>query len=169
MVEITSLSYAEVTGTIGSITGIAGTIMGYISYRRSGQMKALDLRLELRRKANELRTVVQNLPSLLAHAKQSRTRVASAAGQLKSGSLEQWLANWDTDISTANSLELEVPNPSSDFADLKHRELEARLVNVHSVYLKATQLSEKYNGALAMDDKKRVELSQARARPNGSQ
>jgi hypothetical protein len=34
------------TGIVGSITGIAGEIMGYVSYRRSNNIKALDVRLE---------------------------------------------------------------------------------------------------------------------------
>lgn len=31
------------------VTGIAGAIMGYVSYRKSSQIKALDLRIELKR------------------------------------------------------------------------------------------------------------------------
>lgn len=53
------LSYA------GVITGIAGATMGYISYRRTGKMKTLDLRLELRKAVNDLRSSVESLPSLL--------------------------------------------------------------------------------------------------------
>jgi len=38
-----------VTGAIGAVTGIAGAIMGFIGYRRSTAIKALDLRLDLRK------------------------------------------------------------------------------------------------------------------------
>lgn len=38
-----------ITGVIGAISGIAGSVLGYIAYRRSDQLKALDLRLELRK------------------------------------------------------------------------------------------------------------------------
>lgn len=34
---------------VGAATGVAGFVMGYVAYRRSGAMKALDMRLELRR------------------------------------------------------------------------------------------------------------------------
>ena len=44
-----------VTGLIGGITGIAGLVVGYIGYRRSQQIKALDLRLELRKQVSDLR------------------------------------------------------------------------------------------------------------------
>jgi hypothetical protein len=40
-----------VTGIIGAIAGIAGFVLGYISYRRSQQIKALDLRLVANRLA----------------------------------------------------------------------------------------------------------------------
>jgi hypothetical protein len=40
----------SVTGIIGAITGPAGCILGVLSYRRSQQIKALYLRLELRKR-----------------------------------------------------------------------------------------------------------------------
>ena len=44
-----------VTGIVGMITGVTGACLGYLGYRRSGRVKALDLRLELR-KAGSPRT-----------------------------------------------------------------------------------------------------------------
>jgi hypothetical protein len=44
-----------ITGVVGTVTGIAGAAMGYVGYRRSVKMKALDLRLELRKAENTLR------------------------------------------------------------------------------------------------------------------
>ncbi|GAO37738.1 hypothetical protein SCT_3174 [Sulfuricella sp. T08] len=159
MSEPAWLSYAgAITGTIGAITGIAGATMGYISYRRSGQMKALDLRLELRKAVNELRTAVQNLPSLLERAKNSHTAVASAIGHLGSGALQQWLSECEADLSAAKTLEAEVPDPSANYEHLAHSELETKLVAVHSLQSKATRLSEKYHAALAADDKEREQI-----------
>ncbi|BDD94274.1 MULTISPECIES: hypothetical protein [unclassified Pandoraea] len=40
---------ADWTGYVGVVTGVAGMAMGFRGYRRSNQIKALDLRLELRK------------------------------------------------------------------------------------------------------------------------
>lgn len=49
------LSYVvAVTGVVGAVTGIAGAVMGFISYRRSKEMKTLDLRLELMKLLTQL-------------------------------------------------------------------------------------------------------------------
>lgn len=153
------LSYAgAITGTVGAITGIAGATMGYISYRRSGQMKALDLRLELRKAVNDLRSTVQSLPPLLERAKKSHTAVAAAIGHLGSGALQQWHSDWNADFSAVRLLESEVPDPSINYENLAHSELETKLVVVHSIQSKATRVSEKYHVALAADDKEREQI-----------
>lgn len=153
------LSYAgAITGIIGAITGIAGATMGYISYRRSGQMKALDLRLELRKSISDLQSTLQSLPSLLERAKKSHTAVASAIGHLGSSALQLWLSEYETDLSAAKSLESEVPDPSADYVNLAHSELEAKLVALHSLRSKAVHLSEKYHASLASDDKEREQI-----------
>ena len=54
-----------VTGIIGAITGSVGCITGLISYRRSQRIKALDLRLELRKLASDVRAEVEALPGPL--------------------------------------------------------------------------------------------------------
>src|SRR5450759_3809039 len=93
------LSYVgAITGTIGAITGIAGATMGYISYRRTGKMKALDLRLELRKAANDLRSTVEGLPSILAQAKGSRIAVLNARGLLHSSMMDQCNTELDKDV-----------------------------------------------------------------------
>ncbi len=150
------LSYAGViTGTIGAITGIAGATMGYISYRRAGRMKALDLRLELRKAVNDLRSTVESLPSILGPAKGSHISVLNARGILHSSMADQWNAECEKDLAAAKLLESEVPDPTSSFEELTHSELEAKLVAVHAAQSKATGLSEKYRASLASDDKDR--------------
>jgi len=47
---------------VGMVTGISGAIMGYISYRRSGQIKALDLRLELAKDRTGARSLLIACP-----------------------------------------------------------------------------------------------------------
>jgi hypothetical protein len=79
------VSFATVTGIVGAITGPAGSVLGWISYRRSQRVKALDLRLELRKQVSDLRAVVEALPDLLNQSRASRTAVNAAMGVLKSG------------------------------------------------------------------------------------
>jgi hypothetical protein len=81
MADSTWLGYVGVvTGGIGAVTGISGAVMGYIGYRYSRSMKALDLRLQLRKDESDFRACVENLPALLDLAKQSRIRVLAATG-----------------------------------------------------------------------------------------
>lgn len=159
MADSSLLSYVgAITGTIGAITGIAGATMGFISYRRSGQMKALDLRLELRKTANDLRDTVQSLAPLLERAKQSHTAVAAATGQIGSGRLQQWQNEFEADISAVKLLESEVPDSNASYECLAHSELGSKLVEVHSVQSRATRMSKKYLATLADDDKEREQI-----------
>jgi hypothetical protein len=154
MADSNWLSYVgAITGTIGAITGIAGAAMGFVSYRRSGQMKALDLRLELRKVVCDLHDTMQSLPPLLERARRSRTAVAAATGQ--SGALQQWQGEFDKDLSSVQQLAADAPDLSSTYESMSYSELESELVSVHQVQSKAIRLSEKYRASLAADDKER--------------
>lgn len=153
------LSYTgAITGVIGAVSGIAGAAMGYIAYRRSEEMKALDLRLELRKSENDLRSTVEELPAHLEHAKKSHMAVASATGMLGSGALKKWLSEWEADLASVRSLKAELPHANPDYASVNHSVLEAKLVVVHALRAKATRVREKYENALAADDKEREHI-----------
>ena len=73
MVPMPSLAIiGAVTGIIGAITGSAALVLAWISYRRSQQIKALDLRLELRKQVSDVRAAVEELPDLLERSRASR-------------------------------------------------------------------------------------------------
>jgi hypothetical protein len=80
MVPMTLGSIDAVTGIIGAITGAAALVLAWISYRRSQQVKALDLRLELRKQASDVRAAVSELPDLLEKSRASRIAVLGAMG-----------------------------------------------------------------------------------------
>jgi len=170
MSEPVWLSYMGViTGVVGAITGIAGVIMGYIGYRRTDELKALDLRLELRRAENDLRSIVDELPTLMDHSMNSRQRVAAATGNFGSGRLKQFEAEYKTDRNVAKSLQENLTNKSADFTSFSHSMLEEKLAAIHAQYLKASGLRDKYHGAVAEDDKERDHLrAQHRAGPNAN-
>src|SRR6266576_178116 len=50
-----------VTGIVGMITGVTGACLGYLGYRRSGRVKALDLRLELRKAETATRAALEQV------------------------------------------------------------------------------------------------------------
>lgn len=154
MSESVWLSYAgAITGAVGAITGIAGAVMGYISYRRTQDLKALDLRIELKKAENELRELVRELPTHLEYAKKSRNAVSSATGRLGSGALKKWLAEWETDLASVNSMVSALPaSNAAGYQQLNHDALEEKLIDVHAALGAARKLGEKYDKSLAADD-----------------
>ena len=159
MPDAASLSIiGAVTGIIGAIAGIAGFVLGYISYRRSQQIKALDLRLELRKQVSDLRAMVEELPDLLPRSWESRIAVLSATGLLRSGAFESWKTSWESDTAGARALTNELRSSSDYYEDSKHKDLEDKLVKVHSLASKASRLQDEYLGELAADDKEREHI-----------
>lgn len=154
------MSYAGIiTGAIGAFTGIAGAALGYISYRRTGKIKALDLRLELRKTVNELRSTLESLAPLLQSARVSHRSVLSARGLSRSSAMDVWEAELEKDRKSIGILTSAVPDPSSSFDDLAYSALEAKLVEVHATQLKVSGLAEKYCASLASDDKQREQIA----------
>ena len=140
-----------ITGGIGAVTGIAGAILGYIGFRRTGQIKALDLRLELRRTESTLREDIHDLLPLLERAKTSRTRLAAAEGRLHAVTAH-WTSHWDTDLAEANSLVAGSSALDVDCSRFSQAELEDRLINIHKLQHKVGRLAQKYQDFLAEDD-----------------
>jgi hypothetical protein len=157
-----------ITGIIGAVTGIAGAVLGYVSYRRSQQIKALDLRLELRRQVADVRAIIAELPNLLKRSKRSREAVLSALGTLRTGSHESWTAAWKNDWRVADGLARELPPGNENYDDATHQELENRLLDVHALGLQAGRLRDKYLQALAEDDREEEHIqANMRARLHG--
>jgi hypothetical protein len=145
-----------VTGIIGAITGPAGCIIGWISYRRSQQIKTLDLRLELRKQVSAARVDIEALPALLELARASRSAVRAAMGRgQQSGDNVIWKAELENDLKTLQALACELPDAKETYQRSKPQKLENKLVEVHTLAAKAAQLRNKYETALASDDKDR--------------
>jgi hypothetical protein len=145
-----------VTGIVGAITGPAGCVIGWISYRRSQQIKTLDLRLELRKQVSGVRVDIEALPALLERARASRSAVRSAMGRgQQSGDNLIWKAELENDLKTVQALSCELPDAKETYQRSKPQKLENKLVEVHALAAKAAQLRNKYETALASDDKDR--------------
>lgn len=147
-----------ITGIVGAITGIAGAVMGYIAYRRSDQIKALDLRLELRKAETVLRSDTEELIPFLEQAQESHRAVAAAAGRTNSGMMQSWLAEFDEDVAMGSSFNAGLSAPSADYSALSHEELETKLVEVHVLHQKVKRLRDKYQASIAQNDRERENI-----------
>lgn len=148
------------TGIIGAATGIAGAVMGWIAFRRSNQMKSLDLRLELRKAINEVERAVVEANELLPTANKSRERVSAARGLHGSGAMKLWEEQFRNDHAALLELAARKPNATA-LEDLKPEELEAQLAEVHKLQLSLSAIVNKYKSTIAEDDQHRAELRQA--------
>ena len=151
-----------IAGVIGAVTGVAGSVLGYIAYRRSDQLKALDLRLELRKNVASLISDASELLPLLEYAQKSKLAVAAATGMYKSGATEKWVSECEVDKTTATSLIEKLPKADEPYAEFSPSDLESKLVEVHSQQDAISRLRKKYEESLATDDKDRAQIVAAR-------
>ena len=159
MSEQTWLAYiGAIAGIVGAVTGIAGAVVAVLAFRRTSELKSLDLRLELRRTESTLRSDIQDLVPLLERAKKSRTKLAAAQGSFNSGATAHWLSQWDSDLAEANQLVAGTTALDIDCSGFSQAKLEARLVTVHKLQHQVAQLSGKYDVSLAEDDSGREQL-----------
>ena len=145
-----------VTGIVGAITGLVGLVLGWTNYTRLQQIKALDLRLELRKLVSDVRADVEALPTLLERAQASRSAVRAAMGRgQQSGDNMIWKGELESDLKIVQALARELPDAKETYRRSKHQELENKLVEAHTLAAKVAQLRKKYETALASDDRDR--------------
>jgi hypothetical protein len=147
-----------VLSCVGAVTGIVGSILGYLGYRQSRQIKSLDLRLELRKSVSDLRATVEELPGLLQRARESRAAINAARGILHTGAFEAWKKTWEADIATARGLGAELPGSTDTLHRAGQSHLEAKLAAMHTLAKRSGKLRDKYLGELSEDDRQRDHL-----------
>jgi uncharacterized protein YsxB (DUF464 family) len=146
-----------VTGIIGAITGITGAILGYIGYRKTNEIKSIDLRLELRKGISEVEVLLSKTEELLPYANKSRQRVSAALGSFQSGAMVKWSQDYESDLALLRELSNKKPiisNPES----LSQNSLEQEIINFHGLQLQLKELNEKYTAHLQSDEKDRDRL-----------
>ena len=136
---------------IGAVSGLMGTVMGYVSIRRTRELKATDLRIDLRKAANSLSALSAELPALLNSAKLSR----EAAPMSPMGA---WTDGMTADLETAKQIESDLPPKLLSLERVSHAELENRIVAVHRLSLAAQAVKEKYEASMQRDEKQRIEF-----------
>ena len=145
-------------GAVGALTGIGGLVLAILAFRRTGQLKSLDLRLELRSCERALRSDASDIVQLLENAKASHTRLGAAQHNYHSGAMQHWLTEWGTDLARAKSLSQQVAALGTAGKALSQAGLEARLNEVQNLQHELAKLSGKYSGLLAKDDVGRAQL-----------
>ena len=146
----------------GALTGIGGLILGGLAYRRTGNIKAIDLRVELRKQESDLRSMIQSLPEVLENAKTSHERIAAATGKYQSGAMQAWLGDWQADYATAKFEAQSMPKDPIPCDGLSHFELERALIAVHEKMGILRQVRERYEASVVGDDQDRDHLRQDR-------
>ena len=151
--------FGPVTGAIGAISGVAGAILGFRGYRRANAVKALDLRLELRKAASDARSGVESLPRLMGEANLSRRDVLNARGMINSSLMKVWEESYAADQQQVDSLNGELPSEAEDHAQVNdHGQLESSLVHMHILTRRIDELKTKYENELAKDEAARNAL-----------
>jgi hypothetical protein len=146
---------------VGAVTGIAGAVMGYVAFRRSGEMKALDLRLELGKMENEARAIVDGLPGLMDKANGSRINVLAATGLGRSGGHQSWDQAWKVDYDKVSQFPKKIREADKTSKAVSHAELEAMLLATHALRGAAGEVRDKYRATLAADDRQREQIAAA--------
>jgi len=147
-----------VTGIVGMITGVTGACLGYLGYRRSGRMKALDLRLELRKAETATRAILEQLPALINRAQASRTSAHVSGGSFGSSNQAAWVQECEKVRADVDGLLKELPATGDDYGTLSPEELESRLVAIDVLQAKAWRIRDKCHGTIVADEKWRESL-----------
>jgi hypothetical protein len=141
-----------VTGIIGAFSGVAGSVMGYVSYHRSNKLKSLDLRLELRKAVSGVRVELQQLRELMHSAEKSRINNLAARGMSSSSGMDIWKEQVKSDKAKIGSLSQSLPNEETDYNKLEPKELESELVIIHGCQKEIDVLRDKYLLAMRSDE-----------------
>ena len=97
----------------------------------------------------------------------ARVAVAAASGLFGSGGMQIWHDELGADMSTVISLESKLPDDDADYSRFAESDLEAKLVEVHALFLEAERLSDKYKSTVAADDKEREQIRMDMRRRTG--
>ena len=142
---------AIVTGIIGAFAGIAGSIMGYIAYRRSNEIKRSDRRLDLKKLRNDVHFAAKGLNDLLPKALLSRQQVVHARGLLGSSIIEVFKVDHTTDLNRSRELSVQIPPEDIDYDSMPLRQLEEELVRIDRIKTEIDELLAKYQDSIQQD------------------
>jgi hypothetical protein len=144
---------------VGAISGGVATIISLVSAVRVSRMKALDLRVEMRKLEEDTARIVDGLPGALDATLASHSAVTIATHGVGSGNFIAWRNGLDTDRAQAQTLIAEFQGSRrADYHDHSNRELEDQLITMHALNGKLASLRDKYAASIAADDRMREEI-----------
>ena len=150
-----------ITGIIGAIAGISGSIMGYIAYRRSGELKKSDRRLDLQKTTNDTQLAGTHLLEILESALVSRRTLFSLAGGSRSGALELYETQNEADSERATELVQQIATlaEESDYDSMSLKQLEQGLALVERINGEIHNLIRRYKESMEEDERARNRLN----------
>ena len=133
------------SGILGTLAGISGCIMGYISLRRNNHVKPADLRLELRQLVNQLGDDLSRTEKLLNVANEPRQIISAATGLRE---LMKWDEDFECDKRDFNEIKRLAPYLTKNYDGLEVVELEAKLLAARRLADQLARLQIKYASAV---------------------
>lgn len=150
------VSYVGIaTGTIGALTGITGAVLGYLGYKRSKEITALDLRVQVQKARNDCHVAAVQLVDLLERASASRDAVSAATGRLNSGGTLKFKERLNADYKRATELASKIPKPDVDLSRHSPNELEKTLIELHRTQGWIEDMTKFYEREVEKDDRER--------------
>lgn len=149
------------TGIIGAITGISGAIMGYVSYKKSQKLKALDLRLELKKNEILSSLLIDSVVDVLEQAESSYNAVSASRGRLNSGATEQWMETLSIDTTHVIELKNTLSQNKQNYDAHTPQELENEIVRIFKTSKQLESLKNKYQLSIEIDNGHRERISEA--------
>ncbi len=148
---INSSNLALLTGFVGTLTGISGSIMGFIAYRRSNFHKLSDRRVEVYKLRNNTETACSALLELISKALASRRWTFNNHGALNSSMYQLYEKENSKDSSRAKELLSVVPTDDSIYDQMQLLELEREIVNLDKIKVEVDSLASKYQESIKED------------------
>ena len=136
--------FGAATGVAGLIFGVAGACLGYLGYRRSTDMKMIDLRLELRRSVVAARASLNEIPATVDKAMASRSSQQAAVGTFRSNAHTAWIKMANADRARVFALRENLPAEQEEFDALSPRALESKIIEIEKVVREAKFIKGKY-------------------------
>ena len=153
---------AIMTGMIGACTGIAGSIMGYIAYRRSNEIKKSDRLLNLKKLRNGVHFAAKGLFERLPKALLSHKAALTARGLLLSRGMEVYEAEHTKDLNHAKELSNQIPPDDTNYVSMNQQQLEQELVRLDRIEIEINELLAKYQDSIQQDRRVRELISKQR-------
>lgn len=153
------MAFSDWTSATAIVISSGAFALSYFAYQRTAKLKALDLRLELRRAAADVRAAHATALHRVEEAKRSRIRVWAAQGVGSgSGRIPAFERECDVDSAALRELHPQLPSEGETYQRLSSEQLESKLVELHTLQKRIEAFKSKHEAGLAQDASDRERL-----------